>query len=322
MRADPAAITAEVRAIAGSARNRNRPVVLCEGETVARTDPTHRPSPSRYRRCAHLPDASFYKKCVPPTWRQHRPEFYNCGGRTQVLATWRGLQALSELEPDKTFIDAERLFALVDLDLHPQPLEGEWESVEALHAAAYTPPGAASSVGLRRPVDRRHVLWVTALIHKEAFFLSPLVADAIEASEHTFEGLPFDLAAVHRAAAERIDTDGELRARFDAVKGRVAPCAAELGLDLADVDTFARSWLDAARSGSPDCYPALVDALFLLTKAKPLWQRIGPAPDVDWTRGDAAWRDQVELAIAEHISGLAPHAHPIAGLMDWLRAHG
>ncbi len=140
MTPEPASITDEVRAIAQSPRNRGKAVVLCEGETRPPRDPEQRPSPGRFRQCARYPDASFYRKCVPPDWVRGRPVFYNCGGRGQVLAIWRGLRALYDAEPAATTVDPARLFALVDLDLSPQPLDGEPASIEDAHRTSTRRP--------------------------------------------------------------------------------------------------------------------------------------------------------------------------------------
>lgn len=315
----------DVAAIARDARCRNRPVVLCEGDTPARRWPGQRPSPSSHKQCARLPDADFYRQCVPKSWRMGIPAFRNCGGRADVLRTMRGLLDLAETAPGETFVDAERLFALVDLDLQAQALDGPIGSIAELHHALYDPPSPGRRVRLRRPIDRRHRVWVTALIHKEAFFIAPSMQAVLEgAGGFTFDGAAGDVRAMCAAAGARldpgsVDRDREVEALFAGVCARLGPCAASLGLDLADPGALAASWRAADRRSPGD--EALFDALFLVTKAKPLWARVGPPLARAWTRGDAAWRDQLERAVARHIAGLAPHAHPIAGFIDGLR-HG
>lgn len=327
MTPDPA-ITAEVLAIAGSPRNRDRPVVLCEGETRLPRDPEQRPSPQRYRQCARYPDASFYRKCVPPDWVRRRPVFYNCGGRGDVFAIRRGLLALHARQPDATTVDVDRLFALVDLDLSPQPLDGDLSSVEDVHRALYTPPSPEGGVRLVAPQDPRHRIWVTALIHKEAYFIRPAMGPVLaDAGDHVFDDTPLVLRDLHARAAERLrpgadDPDAEFQARIDAAMGRLHSSAQLFGLVTADGETLARSWLTAAAQADALGYAGLVDALFSITKAKPLWERVGPDPGIAWTRSDADWRGTIELKLAEHIAHLAPHEHPIAGFMDWLRRHG
>ncbi len=142
-----------------------------------------------------------------------------------------------------------------------------------------------------------------------------------------FDGDALVLRDVHAAAAGRLrsggaDPDGELRTRFAAAMARLDRCADGLGLDRSDGDALADSWLSAAAGADSASYAGLVDALFSITKAKPLWQRVLPDPALNWTREPADWRAQVELKIADHIAHLPPAAHPIAGFMHWLRRCG
>ncbi|MGL5939751.1 MAG: hypothetical protein ACRC2S_05100 [Waterburya sp.] len=67
-------------------RIKNKIVVFCEGEI---RDIQGRRSPQAYKRMEQMPDANFYKKCVPKSWiDKPRPQFFNCGDRKDVLDTY------------------------------------------------------------------------------------------------------------------------------------------------------------------------------------------------------------------------------------------
>jgi hypothetical protein len=50
---------------------KNKIVVLCEGDIHIEG----RKSPQSYKKMKQMPDANFYKACVPRWWRQKRPNF-------------------------------------------------------------------------------------------------------------------------------------------------------------------------------------------------------------------------------------------------------
>lgn len=159
-----------VRGILRNPRIRGKIVVLCEGDPLRIPDGVGAPSPQMYSRLEHTPDASFYSACVPRYWQGCRlPCFFTCGGRSQVLSIFEKVRQEHERAPSESYLDPDRLFALVDLDLRAEPLPqpGEHDTTENAHAALYHD-------GLFRPhfLGEPHI-WITALVHKEAFFVLP-----------------------------------------------------------------------------------------------------------------------------------------------------
>ncbi|MDY6994771.1 MAG: hypothetical protein SVR94_19470 [Pseudomonadota bacterium] len=75
--------------IVNSRQIKNKIVILCEGNIQALQG---RPSPQTYNKLERLPDANFYKACIPTWWQQQKPEFFVCGDRKVVLDTYFKLQ--------------------------------------------------------------------------------------------------------------------------------------------------------------------------------------------------------------------------------------
>lgn len=61
---------------------RNKIVILCEG---VRSNRGERLSSQIYSKMDRLPDANFYKACIPRYWTQKLPCFFNCGDRNDTI---------------------------------------------------------------------------------------------------------------------------------------------------------------------------------------------------------------------------------------------
>jgi len=121
---DEEAFDQHISVILSSRRIRDRIVVLCEGDSVGWSDRQRARSPQTYRRHKEPPDSSFYLSCIPSGWQNHKlPCFFNCGDRYSVLKTYRRLRTAHEGNPNDTYLNPSKLFALVDLDLQPQPID-------------------------------------------------------------------------------------------------------------------------------------------------------------------------------------------------------
>jgi hypothetical protein len=103
-----------------SRRIKNKIVVLCEGVTPKIQG---RESPQSYKAMEQMPDANFYKACVPTWWRQKLPEFFNCGDRKDVIDTYFTLLTLHKQDSTNSYLDCDRLFAIIDLDLQLQTID-------------------------------------------------------------------------------------------------------------------------------------------------------------------------------------------------------
>lgn len=65
-------------------------IVLCEGKILKENSVR---SPQSYKR-SDMPDANFYRACIPRSWIFNRPVFFNCGNSNNVLNTYTRLQEM------------------------------------------------------------------------------------------------------------------------------------------------------------------------------------------------------------------------------------
>jgi hypothetical protein len=105
--------------ILGDRRIRNKIVVLCEGQGSILDDKTV----ANYGKMEQWHDAYFYRKCVPNTWTTYIPIFFNCKGRSDVIQTYFKLLELHEEDAQQSYLNPNKLFAIVDLDLQSQNID-------------------------------------------------------------------------------------------------------------------------------------------------------------------------------------------------------
>lgn len=303
-----------VNAILRSPQIKNKIVVLCEGDLPPAED--LRSSPQRYAQYERLPDANFYKACVPRRWHNYRtPVFFNCGGRAEVLYAYEALHVKHAKAPANSFLSPDKLYALVDLDIQTKNLPDgyPWKNTEEIHEALYA-DGA-----LKTPVDDRHRIWVTALVHKEAFFLLPSMSTALVHGVRPFwKEQPLDVRTLHAELARTLGDVRDICDRFDIVKSRMRRYVAGSRLACTDAAGLGQSWLEQANTANDDDYEALSRALLAVAKAKTVWEEIGPDPAYANEIRAENFRDQLALKIAAAISMLEPDAHPLAGFFAWL----
>jgi hypothetical protein len=120
MSLNPEQLKKHCEAILQSRRIKNKIVVLCEGD-IRKTQ--GRESPQTYKAMEQMPDANFYKACVPTWWKQKLPEFFNCGDRKDVIDTYFTLLTLHKQDSTNSYLDPKRLFAMIDLDLQVQAID-------------------------------------------------------------------------------------------------------------------------------------------------------------------------------------------------------
>jgi len=121
MSLNPEQLEEHCKIILQSPRIKNKIVVLCEGPIP---DIEGRRSPQAYKNMEKMPDANFYKACVPTWWRQKRPQFFNCGDRASVINTYLKLLTLHKQDTTNSYLEPDLLFAMIDLDLHLQKIDG------------------------------------------------------------------------------------------------------------------------------------------------------------------------------------------------------
>ncbi|NER38853.1 MAG: hypothetical protein F6J93_33685 [Oscillatoria sp. SIO1A7] len=276
-----------------SRRIKNNIVVLCEGDVQSFAG---RRSPQSYRRMEQRPDASFYRACIPKWWVNfQQPQFFNCGNRNSVLNSYFKLLELHREDSSKSYLNPEKLFAIADLDIQSQPTPNYdgFLDTEAIYSHLYR----EGQVNERNAAN--HKIWVTGLIHKEAYFIIPELKPIFEESEQApiYQDSPVLLEKIYRDMAQSICEDKDLESRFKVVSQRIDYC---LGLDCDSASKLQESWKNQFDTAEEQQCINLIMALLTVRKAKPYWEQIEPSRK--WNHSHKVFREQLSLKIAEFYS--------------------
>jgi hypothetical protein len=287
-------------AILQSRRIKNKIVVLCEGD-IRKTQ--GRESPQSYKNMEQMPDANFYKACVPTWWRQKRPEFFNCGDRKDVIDTYFTLLTLHKQDSTNSYLDCDRLFAMIDLDLQLQAIDSyhnyNFPDTEAIFRHLY------EKFEVKSQNATQHRIWITGLIHKEAYFLTPelqLIFDNY-CNEPIYRENPAVLANIYLDMADAICSDLDLQNNLQRAFDRINHCS---GLDCTDVKAFQASWKDRFQNAVDETHKhQSIAVLLTIKKAKDYWHQIKPSGD--WSRDDSVFREQLSLEIGRFYAQQSSH---------------
>ncbi|MEG3841943.1 hypothetical protein [Microcoleus sp. herbarium14] len=266
---------------------KNKIVVLCEGKIP---EIQGRKSPQSYKAMKYTHDSSFYMACIPTWWRQKRPEFFNCGDRKDVLDTYFTLLTLHEQDTTNSYLDPDRLFAMIDLDLQLQEIDNySFPDTEAIFCNLYE----KSQVKAQNAAQHR--IWITGLIHKEAYFITPELQSIFDDYPNSpmYQDNPIQLNSIYMDMADKISSDPDLKNNLNIRRAldRINHCS---GLDCTqlDLDKFQDSWkhqfqntTDAAQKHE------LILALLTIKKAKNYWKHIKPPGD--WSGDEQNFREQL-----------------------------
>ena len=299
MSLNPEQLKKHCEAILQSPKIKNKIVVLCEGGTPKMQGID---SPQAYRNMTEMPDATFYKKCVPRWWSQKRPEFVNCGDRKDVLDTYFTLPILHKQDTTNSNLDPDRLFAMIDLDLQLETIDNYiFPDTEAIFRDIY------EKSEVKEQNAAQHRIWITGLIHKEAYFmtpeLQPIFDNCCNKPMYKDQGNPAVLANIYLDMADAICSDLDLkinRNNRQRAFERISYCS---GLDCTelDLDKFQDSWKHQFKSTKEVTRKhELIIALLTIKKAKEYWKQI--KPPADWSGNEKEFREQLSLKIGEFYS--------------------
>jgi hypothetical protein len=289
MSLNPEELAAHCTLILKSIRIKNKIVILCEGDIRKVED---RPSPQTYGKMEQMPDANFYKACVPRAWRNSRPEFFNCGDRNDVINTYFALQDYHQADPINSFLNTEKLFALIDLDLQKKTIEYEYtfQSTEDIFFDLYC-KGCTQEDNVSR-----HRIWTTGLIYKEAYFLFPDLQKffAEHNAKPTYKSQPVLLRDLYCDMADAIPSNADMCGNLETIQNRLSHCEE---LEFSNPEALRQSWTQSFQSASDETQRhRLTTALLTIKPVKPFWKNIQPPPD--WTSGsDGRFREQLSLDI-------------------------
>jgi len=297
--------------ILSSRRIHNKIIVLCEG-SIPRIQGIL--SPQSYRGIDGFPDANFYKACIPRSWRESIPEFFNCGDRNDVLNTYFSLLEIVEQDANSSYFHPKNLFAIVDSDHQVKTLNPIYPfgDTEAIFHNLY------DKTKVNKANAERHHIWVTGFIHKECYFLIPElqeVFDQLLTSAH-YKSNKLLLEDIYLDMARGIIDDADLVGNFQTVCNRISHCNA---LDIGDPEKLKNSWKKEFQSSSDEIRKKeLIFTLLAIRKAKAYWHQI--EPDRNWTGSTSPFRDQLLLKIGGFYAEQADAAqHHIPYFLKLLR---
>lgn len=246
-------------------RIKNKIVILCEG---FRTKDGERLSPQLYRRMEELPDSNFYRACVPKKWTQNVPRFFNCGDRHDTLGSYFKLLEIHDREPSNSFLSPDLLFALVDIDLNTATITNEnygFADTELIFHDLY------QDLKIIPENLSQHRIWVTGLMHKEAYFLNPDLQSIFDEYELSidYRAQQIDLNLIYQDMVQNLPGN-DLEQHFTKAVKRICHCD---NLDFTNVETLAKSWQKLLTEKDP-IDPELIFALLAIVKSKFYWKQV------------------------------------------------
>jgi hypothetical protein len=274
-----------------SRRAQNKIVILCEGNIHPYVG---RASPADYRQLERFPDANFYKACVPVWWQQKRPEFFICGDRQDVINTYFELQKMHEQLRDDSYLNKDKLFAIIDLDLPLCKFDDSYpvKDSEALFYSLYQQGKINQQAILEKSI------FITGLIYKEAYFLIPdlqPVFDDYSPSVY-FNNAPINLKEVYQEMGRKLVNDGNLKQpdQFLRACKRIRHCQQ---LNLNSLDDLQQSWSTAFNTANESTQHILIYALLAIHQVKDYWKALEPheEPSIPAER----FKEQLTLKIAD-----------------------
>jgi len=230
--------------------------------------------------------------------------------------TERALELLVDLTfnsifPDKELLKEKKVITEeinMYLDTPEENIYDEFqEMVFKGHALAPNILGTTES--LNEINADNHRIWVTGLIHKEAYFLIPdlqEVFDNISASP-VYNGNPLVLDNIYLTMADAIVDDADLKNNLPRIANRINYLSS---LDCSNTDKFRDSWKAEFDNTQNDIEKnELILALLTIKKAKDYWHQIHPPSD--YSSSAERFREQLLLEIGQFYSykGNNPRYH-------------
>jgi hypothetical protein len=284
--------------IINSRRAKGKIVILCEGgdNQVLKG----RPSASSYRQLGKLPDANFYSACVPTWWNQGKPEFFVCGDKENVINTYFKLKKMHEFESADSYLDINKLFAIIDLDLQPAyPFENyPIANSEQLFNTLYQ----KNSPQLEN--IKKNPIFITGLIYKEAYFFTPDLQTLFDNYTHPilFNEQPIQLNSLYQLMVNSLATDKNISVNFKIVCNRIHYLNE---LDFTDINTLQQSWLQTFNLASQEEKTQLIYALLSIHQVKDYWKAI---KSNETEIIEERFKEQLTLAIGNFYAKLDRHS--------------
>jgi len=146
----------------------------------------------------------------------------------------------------------------------------------------------------------QHRIWITGLIHKEAYFLTPELQPIFDncCNKPIYQGNPAVLANIYRDMADAICRDLDLQKNLQRAFDRISYCS---GLDCTEITAFQASWKERFQNAVDETHKnQSIAVLLTIKKAKDYWHLIKPSGD--FSREDWVFREQLSLEIGSFYS--------------------
>lgn len=275
--------------ILGDRRIKNKVVVLCEGEIAK--DSSGRRSPQAYKKMEQMPDANFYRKCVPKSWNDKpKPQFFNCGDRKDVVDTYLRLLELGDTS--QSYLNKAKLFALVDLDIQLHKITNyQYSDTEQIFNHLY------NKTQIVEQNAAEHFIWVTGLIHKEAYFISPELQQLYNdyLLQPQYNNAPVLLSDLYLSICQDTPEDLDLKNNFDRAIKRISHCQQ---LDCYNLEELKDIWhKEYVKANNRKRKQELAFLLLTIIKAKHYWHQIKPPSD--YPSKAERFREQLSLEIGK-----------------------
>jgi hypothetical protein len=283
---------------------RNRIIILCEGDTKP-----FKPTPKALtigQFSQRTQDSAFYYRAVPEWWKTTRklePSFYVCGTQGNVIKAYFYLKQKHQQQPQNSYLNFNKLFALLDIDLQKTKLPNDYsfKNLEDVYHDLYLNGNVNSDA------ESNHKLWVTGLLHKEAYFLIPEIKELFHKyqPEPFFYNQPFKLEDIYLAILNTMSNHTDIKNNFNKAMKRIAYC--ELFKQYKTVEEFQRAWQNSFDNSKTEERINLIYILLTVAKSKSVWEEIKPnADDTDIKN----YRDELCFKIAHEFYAKQPRESP------------
>ncbi len=277
-----------------SSRIKSKIVILCEGD-IQRID--GKLSPQSYKRMEQTQDAKFYNDCVPTWWNIYRPKFFNCGDRNDVINTYFKLLDLHDNDHSKSHLSPDKLFAIVDLDVQFAEIKEDYNfnNTDDIFYSIY------DETKINENHLNHHRIWITGLIHKEAYFLKPDIQEVFD-NQYIISPLykenTVNLENIYLDMVNDMTNDDDLQIHWERVIKRISYLS---NFDDMEIDKFQYSWQEEYQNNQNlDYKNKLINAVLMLVKSKEYWKQI--LPNDNWPHSESKFREQLSLEIGKFYS--------------------
>ena len=271
-----------------SPRIRDRVVVLCEGDIIDAQGRTLQ----NYKKMEKMQDSSFYKHCTPSSMKGYFPQFFNCGDRNGVLDTFSKLLELNTAENKNSYLNSTLLFAIIDLDIQNSDIYNyDFQKTEEIYKSLYNEFHVNDTNAIKQRI------WITGLIHKEAYFLLPELKQIYSdfSNEITYNNNSLNFENIYKDIATESIEDRDLIKNLPSVCHRISSINE---IKCNNIEGFISSYLDEYEK--TDNAEKYIFALLTLRKAKEYWEEKIIISGIETV--NSRLKEQLLLKIADYYS--------------------